>query len=182
MGRNDDDLISPTDPEASAFANAARAYCDFIDAAIVQRPDPFYGPLQGLLIRLVELVEPLNCYAPDIKKRLQKKYGALADEFPGKHPEIGALVSADSRQLQEWASEWEEHDSAGNDRRFMLWDDLGDVYRELRQGLVLWDLQTAPACSEAAYVWRWSYEHHWGDHLFRAAQTIHEMRFGIYRD
>ena len=177
MGRNDDDLISPTDPDASAFAHAARAYCDFIDAAIVQRPDPFYGPLQGLLIRLVELVEPLNCYAPDIKKRLQMKLDAIADEVPHRHREIGALVGPDSDELQRWA----EHDPDGNDRRMMLWDSLGDVYLELRRGLVLWDLQTDRACSEAVWQWRFGYEQHWGSHCFEVLRTVHEMRFGLLR-
>ncbi|MFG0275063.1 MAG: DUF5063 domain-containing protein [Phycisphaerales bacterium] len=173
---NDHDLISPNDPEASAFAAAARAYCDFIDAAIVQRPDPFYGPLQGLLIRLVETVEPLPCFPPSINERTQ----AQLDEVAGKSAEpmgrsIAAVVSSDTKRLEEWAS----HDPDGNERRFVLFDDLSDVYCELRGGLALWDLGHDLGRSAAVYKWRWGYEYVWGYDLFPALLTIYEMRFGL---
>jgi hypothetical protein len=61
----------------------------------------------------------------------------------------------------------------------MLWDDLADIYRDLKDGLNLWDSNTHDAQREASWKWRTNYEIHWGTHLARATQTIHEIRYRL---
>jgi len=62
----------------------------------------------------------------------------------------------------------------------MLFDDLTDIYRELRDGLALWKEATPDAQAEAAWQWRFNYEIHWGEHLFRAMLTVHEIRYQLH--
>jgi hypothetical protein len=59
----------------------------------------------------------------------------------------------------------------------MLWDDLADLYRDLQNGLDLC-LRGRPADVEGAvWWWRFNYEIHWGEHLFRALQSVYEIRY-----
>jgi len=174
MGK-DDDLISPTDPDASAFADAARAYCDFIDAAIVQRPDPFYEPLQGLLVRLVELVEPLPCPLSGVTKRAQR---AFDRDHPSRDwwclAEIMSLLGDDPRALFNELGE-ADHET----RRLTIHGDLAEIYVDLQEGLAWWDQGDARSCTEAVWLWRFGYEQHWGSHCFEVLWTVHEMRFRL---
>lgn len=59
----------------------------------------------------------------------------------------------------------------------MLWDDLTDLYVDLRRGLSLYERGGRDDVSEAVWWWRFGYEHHWGSHLFRALATVHEIRY-----
>ena len=67
-------------------------------------------------------------------------------------------------------------------RAGMLWDDLASIYQDLHDGLALWDLGTEDAQAEATWPWRFNYEAHWGEHLFRAMTTVHEARYQLYED
>ena len=64
----------------------------------------------------------------------------------------------------------------------MLFDDLADIYRDVHHGLALWNASTPDAQAEAAWQWRWNYEHHWGEHLFRAMLTVHEVRYQLLEE
>lgn len=59
-------------------------------------------------------------------------------------------------------------------RSIMLFDDVGGVYDEVKQGLVIWDRQTDNACDYAKWQWHFSWEMHWGYHAIQACQSIHE--------
>ena len=62
----------------------------------------------------------------------------------------------------------------------MFWDDLADIYRDLHNGLVLWNRGRPNAQAQAAWQWRFDYEMHWGEHLFRAMLTVHEIRYTLH--
>jgi hypothetical protein len=64
----------------------------------------------------------------------------------------------------------------------MLWDDLADIYRDLKNGLRLFDLGTQDATLQAIWDWRFGYENHWGSHLMQALVTVHEIRFFFRAD
>lgn len=64
-------------------------------------------------------------------------------------------------------------------RASMLWDDLADIYRDLRHGLDLYALGDSENVAEAVWQWRFGYENHWGTHLFRALMTVHEIRYRL---
>jgi Domain of unknown function (DUF5063) len=52
----------------------------------------------------------------------------------------------------------------------MLSDDLGDIYRDIKYGLLLFD---AGHFSEAVWEWRFNFNIHWGRHLLDAQKVIY---------
>jgi hypothetical protein len=73
-------------------------------------------------------------------------------------------------------------DDAARIRASILWDDLVDIYRDLRHGLDLYAIGDPEHIAEAVWVWRFGYENHWGAHLFRALATVHEIRYRLFID
>ena len=53
-----------------------------------------------------------------------------------------------------------------------LADDLSDIWRDLKQGLLLYDSGNV---EEAIWQWRFNYEIHWGRHLLGAEYAIHSF-------
>lgn len=53
-----------------------------------------------------------------------------------------------------------------------LADDLADIYRDVKAGLSLFE---ANYRVEAAWEWRFLFQHHWGPHLVGAQRAIHEF-------
>lgn len=51
-----------------------------------------------------------------------------------------------------------------------LWDDLTDIYRDVKEGLILFD---EGRVEEAIWEWRFNFEIHWGGHLTGAQRAIH---------
>jgi hypothetical protein len=51
-----------------------------------------------------------------------------------------------------------------------LWDDLSDIYRDLIEGLHLYD---DGKVVEAVWEWRFGFESHWGAHLTGAQRAIY---------
>lgn len=52
-----------------------------------------------------------------------------------------------------------------------LADDLADIYRDLKSGLLLFEAQHP---LDAAWEWRFGFQTHWGQHLVGAQRPIHE--------
>ena len=50
-----------------------------------------------------------------------------------------------------------------------LADDLADIWRDLKSGLILWE---AGAFDAASWQWRFSFSSHWGRHLTGALQAF----------
>jgi hypothetical protein len=54
-----------------------------------------------------------------------------------------------------------------------LSDDLADIYRDLKNGLMFWDSDSQSGLEEALWEWSFGFEHHWGQHLTKALSAIH---------
>ncbi len=50
-----------------------------------------------------------------------------------------------------------------------LWDDLADIYRDLRRGLHLYE---SGQQVDAIWDWRFSYDTHWGKHVVDAIRVL----------
>jgi hypothetical protein len=56
-----------------------------------------------------------------------------------------------------------------------LADDIADIYRDLREGIVLMnESKTSP--QNVIWEWRLGFESHWGHHAMNALKTIHDIR------
>jgi hypothetical protein len=57
-----------------------------------------------------------------------------------------------------------------------LFDDLSDIYRDLKEGLLLF---TKGQVVEAVWDWRFNFTTHWGNHL-TGAQRVIQSYFSFY--
>jgi hypothetical protein len=166
-----------------AFASAAGEYCRLVDSFHDGRPASLYAKLEELLARLLSAIVPAEKETPGRSLREYKELAMTQEQYYDLARIIGGVVGQDAAALFQThggakrdATEAEKYCAA---RAEMLSDDLADIYRDLRHGLSLWELDTPDAQAAAAWQWRFNYEAHWGGHLFRAMATVHEARYQL---
>lgn len=155
------------------FRNDAQAYCDFIDAWRAGNVSKPYVELLQLLSNLAKsgVSIPFDMPEKDVDQVERIQWEII-------WAEIHEVTSAASSALMR---EHADNENAKT-RAFMLWDDLADIYRDLRHGLDLFNLGGTDAVAEATWEWRFGYENHWGAHLFRALTTVHEIRYRLFME
>jgi hypothetical protein len=167
----------------SAFAAVAGEFCEFIGGIRDNRPERMYQTLETLLARLHLAILPVQIETPEKEHPEYKKLriGTAEDTSLGKA--LAVTFGKECGALREWHGSFADDESRCDaERAGGLPDDLASIYADVRYGLALWTLGTPDAQVEAAWEWRWGYEHHWGDHLFRAITTIHEARYQAQAD
>ncbi len=129
---------------------------------------------------------PVEIEIPKTKHAKSESLAMSTDEAAAVSRMVHELVAPESYALLERHEEFADADMKGKDpaatRAFMLFDDLADIYRDVHHGLAVWNVGTPDAQAEAAWQWRWGYENHWGEHLFRAMLTVHEMRYWLVEE
>jgi len=55
-----------------------------------------------------------------------------------------------------------------------LADDLADIYRDLVNGVALWNLGRY---ADAIWTWKFNFQIHWGEHALGALRAIHTITF-----
>ena len=173
----------------TAFAEVADEYCRFIEKLHDGKPAGLYGRLEALLSRLHQAILPVQMEMTDKEHPEFDELDLAHDQRAGISRSIHAATVDDCEQLQQWhneiATEASDSDTGAVDsedgfRAWMLFDDLSDVYGDLAYGLTLWQEGTLDHLAEAAWQWRYNYETHWGEHLFRAMLTVHEARYDLH--
>ena len=170
----------------SAVAVLAEEYCSFIESLQNGRPAKLYHTLEALLARLHLAILP-------VEKEVTHEEHPEFEELDMAHEQLSNIarlvrktVGAEAAGLMAWHEELLHQDDRDlgycATRAEMLDDDLADIYSELLYGLALWKIGTADAQAEAAWQWRFGYEAHWGDHLFRAMTTAHEAQCKLHAD
>ena len=145
-----------TAPEVATFVREARVFCTFVEQAML----------------------PSGVRASDARARLLAVYVAALSlpivELPinareGVAPAAPRAVNVDALDVY-WLA-LAPHDM-GDDRlrAGSLVDDFGDIYRDIRTGLALWD---DGAEIDALWEWRFSFHSHWGDHAANALWALH---------
>jgi Domain of unknown function (DUF5063) len=152
-----------------AFVESARAYCSLIERrAEVSRS---------------ELVSSARVLLADLHARASSLPNQKLGESPTSR-KIGnegwwRLFESLRNQLREYDSFWVEHpesDVPSAPGESSLADDLADVYRELKDGLMAWDSTEPTLRAGAVWEWRFGFEVHWGDHAVKAMRAIHRIR------
>ncbi len=174
------------------FALVASEYCGFIESLSDDRPQNFYTQLELLLARLhisilTVLADPdlpvlSDPDAPETEPAGSVQKGLKQWETVSQ--QVAKVTNEQTNRLYDWhIDSWNTKDPVDNYcaiRASMLWDDLADIYGELKNGLMLWSINTNESKSEASWKWRFGFESHWGTHLARAMQTVHEARYHLY--
>jgi hypothetical protein len=170
----------------AAFAVVVGEYCAFVDSLRAGRPKDLYRRFEELLARLHAAILPVEKEWGHRKHRQFAKLRMTHDQWRDVAHLVAGLITEETGALYQWHRglnpEVDERDDYEATRVEMLWDDLAGLYHDLHHGLALWNLQTPDAIAEAAWEWRFDYEIHWGEHLFRAMQTVHEARYQVFAD
>jgi hypothetical protein len=54
-----------------------------------------------------------------------------------------------------------------------LVDDLGDIYKELKNSLLLFDTGKPEETESAVWTFKWGFDNHWGNHCINAIYALH---------
>ena len=169
-----------------SFAQAAKTYITFIESLESHKPTNLYTNLESILADLHAMILPV------IAVINEKEYPEFDDLDIGhdRWKEIASIISivtADEvSALFELHLENEPESLAiyysPAMRVDQLFDDLADIYRDLYEGLTLWNMNTTESKIESSWEWRYNYDIHWAQHLFDAMKTIHEIRYRLNKD
>lgn len=159
------------------FQHDAQAYCRFIDS---WRAGDVVAPYTGLLRLLSSLAKSGELLPLDFPDQTARD---LNDVARIDHRGWQTIAEEISQALGPAVNDlivYHGDDTESAARAWMFYDDLADIYRDLRHGLDLFVCGDPIHCAAAAWEWRFSYESHWGAHLFRALTTVHEVRFLLH--
>jgi Domain of unknown function (DUF5063) len=165
---------------ATQFGAVARRYCALVDSSVELEKDQFLLQMYRVLPDL--LVEAVRLPDTDPWKRNEEEDGS--DDFPAKdasaemsHEEWSALYNLLKEKLGQDDFYWTVFDPTSEDNeviRGTLADDLADVYRDVKESLLLVD-KNAMTAELAIWNWRLLFYSHWGDHAISALRAIHNL-------
>jgi Domain of unknown function (DUF5063) len=165
---------------ATQFGAVARRYCRLVDAAANLGKDQFRLRMYQILPDLV--VEAIRLPDTDPWERNEEEGGS--DDIPRKEPsarmtdkEWGVLYNLLKEKLGHDDLYWTVFDPTSKDNeviRGTLADDIADVYRDVKEPLLLMD-KNAITAGLAIWNWRLHFYSHWGDHAISALRTIHNL-------
>lgn len=147
-------------PAIEQFAEAARRYCSWADGPL---GDPLKEMHQARLlltelhfaaVRLPDLGIGEDVETPDIS---QDEWSRVCQKF--------ARLPVSS--YMDVFNPLKDKEPVTN----TLFDDLSDIYRDVKRGLLLFESQHP---IDAAWEWRFNFQIHWGQHLVGAQRAIHE--------
>jgi hypothetical protein len=145
--------------EIAAFAETARAFCDWCEGsqtAITDRCAAFWlGRLYAEALKLPEVGQENDWGLPDLPAQGLERAEANLTSFWGRY----------YREILDPTPELSDIPGMGD-----LGDDLMDTYRDIRAGLLLFDTGR-----ERDALWHWSFLHriHWGRHAVGALYALH---------
>ena len=153
--------------ETNDFLTTARLYCSFIETTD-KTDEEFLKETQRIILNIYQqaivLPETTSEYDEDFEDKLSTEefeniLKSLNDKF------------GDNRYYWEIFDPTDEQDKeavCGD-----LVDDLGDIYRDIKRGLITFDLGTMASRQDAIWNFKFGLEHHWGRHAISALKTIH---------
>lgn len=166
------------------FALVAESYIAFIDSFASARPENLYTTLELHLADLYSTILPVVAEMNEPSLPELEDIGMSHEQWHQISQLIGNTTGDETAQMIKWHEKIEGKDSFPPSalRAYELFDDLADIYRDLNTGLILWNLDTPESRIEASWKWRYNYDTHWGNHLFRASTTVHEVLYTLHDD
>lgn len=146
------------DPSVEVFAEIVQRYCSWAEGPSGEPHDEMVTA-RKLLAELHLSVLAL----PDLGPGEDTKDNLTADDWKSVS---GRFQNLPVDGYWDVFDPLNESDSVFN----ALWDDLSDIYRDLREGLLLYQ---RGQIVEAVWEWRFHFEIHWGAHLTGAQRAIH---------
>jgi hypothetical protein len=153
--------------ETKYFLNTARQYCAFVESTNNKEKD-FLKETQNLLLTLYQQATALSWTTLEHEEEFEDK---LSKE------EFDKILKRLDENIGHHRYYWEIFDPT-NDQDTQavcgdLVDDLGDIYKDIKHGLMIFDLGTMASREAALWDLKFGFEKHWGRHAICALKTIH---------
>jgi hypothetical protein len=161
---------------ANRFAAAANRFCSVVDSASRMERSDLLLQIYRILPKLIDEAISL----PDVKlsdsddliegdSKSEIRVNARQSE-----QEWGQLYNLLKEKLGDWDRYWQVFDPTENDEAIFgtLADDIADIYRDLKEGLVLSEIHAVPQ-EDIIWEWRLLFYSHWGKHAMDALLAIH---------
>ncbi len=143
----------------------AERYCALIENAAGVERETFAAEVAASLAGLLAAASAM----PDVEPTEAELPDGPTDE---QWRERFAAVQA---TLGDWADYWTTLDLEGGEAAeavlLPLGDDLADVWRDLKRGLLA--LHAGSRADDVAWEWRFSFHTHWGRHATEALRAVH---------
>lgn len=159
--------------QVKEYIAAARDYCDFIDEATIIKPVELFESLQSLLAEVYSktamIKKPKYCYEDEPQKFVQENEYALI------HDRLQGIIA----KFNTSGSVKQNSKGSGMDiLSFSLAESLADIYQELKDSYLLYEVGLSQAMNDAIWSSRDSFEKQWGLQLIEALQSIHQLLYG----
>lgn len=143
----------------------AERYCSLVERAESFEPEALAAALEASLADLIAAASRI----PDVPPS--------DDEVPEgpSHDEWAGRFAALQRALGDWSGYWTTLETHGDDApqtvTLPLGDDLADVWRDLKTGLLALESGWPPG--DVQWQWRFDFYVHWGRHATEALRALH---------
>lgn len=158
------------------FGPIAEQYCSLVDSQSALDKSEFllqvYRMLPALIAEASRL--PPVSFDDDENEEQEASIRQIRDETQMKQQEWGQLYDSLKEKLGDWNLYLMVFDPRTDNEAIhgSLADDIADIYRDLKDGIVLKEAKGVPA-SEIIFEWRFGFTSHWGQHAVNALRTIH---------
>jgi hypothetical protein len=148
----------------------ARAYCELVDGGRRQTPWLFAHDGLSLVVQLYQAALLLPAAAPE-----RTETHARPDEREWKRvlDHVGHTLTKDYYWLVLNPLKMPPEEPVCG----QLSEDLADIWRDLKEGLLVWETGTADSRSEAWSAWRNSFEIHWSQHAACVIGALNALCF-----
>ncbi len=153
--------------ETRDFLKASRDFCAFIES-IDKSADTYLRQLQALLLTLYQRATVL----PWIESEFNQKFEVNLPES-----DIENILRNLSSKIGADRYYWTVFDPTDDTDKEAVYgdlvDDIGDIYKDVKRGLLIFDIGTIGAKEVALWDLKFMFERHWGKHTIDALRTLH---------
>jgi hypothetical protein len=164
-----------SDPDVNAFRIAAYGYCKLLES----QPVDHEQWLRDVLLALSHLYATAHSL-PDVS--IEDDTRDVPDEMRMNHAEWSALFQRIHGILGEQDFYWAYFDPTEPKHTKdeatcgSLADDLADIYRDVKPGLLAWETENDEYLASLVFDWKQSnFESHWGVHAVSAMRALHPL-------
>lgn len=159
------------------FERAARSYCSLLEVDPVDEKEWITSMLAALamIYAAAHLLPVFDL--PDDVEELPDTFNVSKEESVIIRTRIQNILGAKSK-YQAYFNPTIINDPSEEPVIGELWDDLGDIYQDIKPGLNAWDANRTAYLQNIASDWRWPlFEVHWGHHAVDAMRALHQLAF-----
>jgi hypothetical protein len=161
---------------ADRFSAVARLFCSVVDSASSLDKTELLTTLYPILPALISEAISLPDVSRDDDDELQEKSKRGSLRIDGlSEQEWGELYNFLKEKLGDWDLYHQVFDPTEDSEAILgsLADDMADIYRDLKNGLVFRETHQGLPDEDAIWTWRLLFYSHWGQHALDALLTIH---------